>query len=99
MIFKNEKYLTYKNFSPMHFNSQFGFQLFRFIRQQCCPQLYSTSHPPPLWRNSSISPQSAELKIYVAAVEALKKKERQDEFQFTTKIGGKTSLVPSYFIL
>jgi hypothetical protein len=41
------------------------------------------------------------LKLYVAAVQvqALIKKERQDETQFTTKIGGKTSLGPSYFIL
>jgi hypothetical protein len=31
------------------------------------------------------------VKIYVAAVEALRKKERQDETEFTTKIGGKTS--------
>ncbi len=39
------------------------------------------------------------MKIYVAAVEALRrKKERQDETQFTTKIGGKTSLGPSYFV-
>jgi hypothetical protein len=29
------------------------------------------------------------MEIYVAAVEALRKKERQDETQFTTKIGGK----------
>jgi hypothetical protein len=29
------------------------------------------------------------VKIYVAAVEVLKKKEKQDETQFTTKIGGK----------
>jgi hypothetical protein len=28
------------------------------------------------------------LKIYVAGVEALRKKERQDETQFTTKIDG-----------
>jgi hypothetical protein len=28
------------------------------------------------------------VKIYVATVEALKKKERQDETQFTTKIDG-----------
>jgi len=39
------------------------------------------------------------VKIHVAAVEALKKKERGDETQFTTKIGGKTSLGPSYFVL
>jgi hypothetical protein len=39
------------------------------------------------------------VKIHVAAVEALRKKERGDEPQITTKIGGKTSLGPSYFIL
>jgi hypothetical protein len=39
------------------------------------------------------------VKIYVAAVEALKKRERQDEIEFTTKIGGKTSLSLRYFIL
>jgi len=38
------------------------------------------------------------VKIYVAAVEALKKKETQDETQFTTKIGGKTSLGPNCFL-
>jgi hypothetical protein len=40
-----------------------------------------------------------EVKIYVATVQALMKKERQDETQFTTKIGGKTSLGPSYVLL
>ncbi len=39
------------------------------------------------------------MKIYVAAVEALREKERQDETQFTTEISGKTSLGPSYFAL
>jgi hypothetical protein len=35
------------------------------------------------------------MKIYAAAVEeALRKTERQDETQFTTKIAGKTSLDP-----
>jgi hypothetical protein len=34
------------------------------------------------------------VKIYVAAVEVLRKKERQDETQFIIKIGGKTSLGP-----
>jgi len=34
------------------------------------------------------------VKIYVAAVEALRKKERGDETQFTTKIGGKLVWVP-----
>jgi hypothetical protein len=43
--------------------------------------------------------QVGAVKIYVAAVEALRKKETQDETQFTTKIGGKTSLAPSYFLL
>jgi hypothetical protein len=33
--------------------------------------------------------QAGAVKIYVAAVEALKNKERQDETQFTTKTGGK----------
>jgi hypothetical protein len=40
------------------------------------------------------------VKIYVAVVEALRKKERQDETQFTTKIDDEnTSLGPSYFVL
>jgi hypothetical protein len=32
------------------------------------------------------------VKIYVAAVKALREKERRDDTQFTTKISGKTSL-------
>jgi hypothetical protein len=43
--------------------------------------------------------QAGAVKIYVAAEEVLRTKERGDETQFTTKIGGKTSLGPSYFIL
>jgi len=39
------------------------------------------------------------VKIYVAALEALRKKERGDETQFTTEISGKTSLGPTYFVL
>ncbi len=39
------------------------------------------------------------MKIYVAAVKALRKKERGDETQFIIKIGGKTSLGPSFFNL
>jgi hypothetical protein len=42
--------------------------------------------------------QVGAVKICIAAEEALRKKERGDETQFTTKIGGKTSLGPSYFI-
>ncbi len=37
-------------------------------------------------------------KYVAAAVEAPMERERQDETQFTTKIGGKTSLGPSYFL-
>ncbi len=47
--------------------------------------------------------QLGTVKIYIAAVEALRKKERQRKdkikTQFTTKIAGKTSLGPSYFVL
>jgi hypothetical protein len=35
------------------------------------------------------------VKIYVAAVEALRKKERQDETLFTTKVDGFLSFIPS----
>jgi len=38
------------------------------------------------------------MKKYVATMEALRKKERQDETQFITKIAGKTSLGPSYWV-
>jgi hypothetical protein len=41
--------------------------------------------------------QVGAVKIYVAAVEAFREKERQDETQFTSKIGEKTSLGPNYF--
>ncbi len=37
--------------------------------------------------------QLGAVKIYVAAVEALRKKERQDETQFTTKIDGFLSFI------
>jgi NADH:ubiquinone oxidoreductase subunit 6 (subunit J) len=43
--------------------------------------------------------QVGAVKIYVAAVEEFGEKERQDETQFDTKIGGKTTLGPSYFVL
>jgi uncharacterized membrane protein (Fun14 family) len=43
--------------------------------------------------------QVGAVKIHVAAVQALRKKETQDETQFTTKIGGKTRFGPSYFLL
>jgi hypothetical protein len=37
--------------------------------------------------------------VQARAVKALGKNERWDEIQFTTKIGGKTSLGPSYFVM
>jgi hypothetical protein len=43
--------------------------------------------------------QVGAVKIYVAAVEALRKNKRQDETLFTTQIGGKISLGPSYFYM
>jgi hypothetical protein len=43
--------------------------------------------------------QVGAVKIYVAAVQALRKKETEDGTQFTTKIVGKTSLGPGYFFL
>jgi hypothetical protein len=43
--------------------------------------------------------QVGAVKISLAAVEALRKKERGDETQFITKIGGKSSLGPSDFVL
>jgi len=51
------------------------------------------------WRVIIVVIQVGALKIYVAPVEALRKKERGDETQFTTKIGGRASLGPSYFVL
>ncbi len=44
--------------------------------------------------------QVGAVKIYAAAaVQAVRKKEREHETQFTTQVGGKTSLGPSYFAL
>jgi predicted proteasome-type protease len=59
-------------------------------------------------RNSAFNAQGSRViitctggavKIYEAAMEVLRKKERGDETQFATKIGGKPSLGPSYFVL
>jgi hypothetical protein len=50
------------------------------------------------WRVIVVVVQVGAMEIYVAAVEELRKKERRDETQFTTKMGRKTSLGPSYFI-
>jgi hypothetical protein len=51
------------------------------------------------WKLIIVVVEVGPVKIYVAAVEALREKERQDETQFTTEIGGKTSLGLSYFAL
>jgi hypothetical protein len=39
------------------------------------------------------------MKIYVTAVEALRKMRKHAETPFITKIGGKATLGPSYFVL
>ncbi len=60
------------------------------------------------WWNSAFNAQGSRaiivvvqvraVKIYgAAALQELRKKETQDETQFTTKIGGKTSFGPSLF--
>jgi hypothetical protein len=46
------------------------------------------------WRLIIVVVQLGVLKIYVAAAEALMKKERQDETQFTTKVDGFLSFIP-----
>jgi hypothetical protein len=43
--------------------------------------------------------QLGAVKIYVATVEALKKKERQDKIQFTTKIDGFLSFIPPWMLM
>ncbi len=43
--------------------------------------------------------QLGAVKIYVTAVEALKKKERQDETLFTTKIDGSMSFIPCWMLM
>jgi len=64
------------------------------------PCLHPVFGPSPQWYSKSkeilskslliiVVVQVGAVKIYVAAVEVLRKKERQDETQFTTKIGGK----------
>jgi hypothetical protein len=49
-------------------------------------------------RLSIVAVQVGAVEIYVTAVDAIRWKERQGETQFTTKIGGKTSLGPSCFV-
>jgi cell shape-determining protein MreD len=40
-----------------------------------------------------------EVEIYVAAMEALRQKERQDETQFTTKIDGFLNFKPNWMLM
>jgi hypothetical protein len=52
--------------------------------------------------NSAFNAQGSRviiLVVQVARVKALKENERGVETQFTTKIGGKTSSGPGYFVL
>jgi hypothetical protein len=51
------------------------------------------------WRLIIIIVQLGAVKIYVAAVEALRIKERQDETQFTTKIDGFLSFIPPSMLM
>jgi len=46
------------------------------------------SHSAPGWGVIIVVVQVGAVKIYVAAGKALRKKERQDETQFTTKVDG-----------
>ncbi len=50
---------------------------------------------PPGLRLIIVPVHVGALKVYVAVVESLRKKGRQDETQFTIKIGGKSSLGPN----
>jgi hypothetical protein len=52
--------------------------------------------------NSAFNEQGSRVAIIVVQVGGVRSEgaqERGDETQFTTKIGGKTSLGPSYFVL
>jgi hypothetical protein len=61
------------------------------------------------WWNSAFNAQGSRViivlvqvgavKKYVATMKALRKKGREYKTEFTTKIGGKTSLGASYFVL
>ncbi len=67
-------------------------EILLYLRMKCWNSAFNA-------HGSGVIVQVGAAKIYVTIVEALKKKERQHETQFTTKIGGRTSLGPSYFVL
>ncbi len=60
------------------------------LRMKCCNSTLNAQG----WRLIIVVVQLGVLKIYVAAAEALMKKERQDETQFTTKVDGFLSFIP-----
>jgi hypothetical protein len=51
------------------------------------------------WRLIRVVVKLGRVKIYVAAVEALRKNERQDETQFTTKIDGFLHFIPCWMLI
>ncbi len=51
------------------------------------------------WRLVIVVVELGAVKKYVATMEALRKKERQDETQFTTKIDGFLSSIPPWMLL
>jgi hypothetical protein len=57
---------------------------------KCCNSAFNGQGP----RLIMVIVQFGSVKIYVAAVEELRKKERQDETQFTTKSDGFLSFIP-----
>jgi hypothetical protein len=57
---------------------------------KCCNSAFNAQG----WRLIIAVVQLGAVKIYVAAVEALRRKEKQDETQFTTKIDGFLSFIP-----
>jgi len=59
---------------------------------------WNSSFNAPCWTVIIVVLQVGAVKRYVAALQALRKKERGDETQFSANIGGKTSLGPSYFV-
>ncbi len=83
--------VTVETSLQFHTYITYAWVLFLFLRLSIWCTRFKTSY-------SSCTGRSSEI-IYVAAVEALEEKKRQDETQLITKIGGKTSLGPSYFVL
>jgi hypothetical protein len=60
------------------------------LRMKCCNSAFNAQGSKLI----IVVMQVRAVKIYVAAVEALRKKETQDETRFTTKIDGFLSFIP-----